>query len=415
MGTSPESGPMSRLSGQWRDRVGREQENHFARSCRGSPFRRSTFDELCYSTISLPGRQLKNTESAYGYPRSKDPDLLPTKAEPDASLKQERCYAGALTFEFYRFRFRFRSAGTLYFPPYKSGNIVRGAFGSIFRKLVCIPSCRDARICDVRTTCPYARIFEPQASRGEGPSGLADWPRPFVFRASHLDGSTIREGETFHFDVHIFDVRDAAIAHFVLAFAQLAREGLGPGRARADITAVDQLDLSGAPVKRVFVGEQFQMGALAAPIAVHISEPPGRIDCVRVRFVSPTELKSKHQVVERPEFGTLFGRLRDRISTLRTLYAAGPLEIDFRAMGRRASAVKMARCEVRRIEADRLSSRSGQRHPLSGFVGDAEYQGELTEFVPYLRLGQWLGVGRQTVWGKGEVEVNWEERQKSEI
>ena len=44
----------------------------------------------------------------------------------------------ALTFEFYRLRFHFRAAGELYFPPYKSGNIVRGAFGSIFRKLVCI-------------------------------------------------------------------------------------------------------------------------------------------------------------------------------------------------------------------------------------------------------------------------------------
>jgi hypothetical protein len=38
-------------------------------------------------------------------------------------------------------------------------------------------------------------------------------------------------------------------------------------------------------------------------------------------------------------------------------------------------------------------------------VGEAEYQGELGEFVPYLKLGKWVGVGRQTVWGKGEIEV----------
>jgi hypothetical protein len=311
----------------------------------------------------------------------------------------------ALTFEFYRFRFQFRSAGTLYFPPYKSGNIVRGAFGSIFRKLVCIPSCRDAKICDVRTTCPYARVFEPQAARGEGPSGLADWPRPFVFRAAHLDGKTVAEGEAFHFDVHIFDARDPALAYFVLAFAQLAREGLGPGRARADMASVDQLDQSGATVARVFDGERFQMGELATPIAVNMSELPGRADRVRVRFVTPTELKSEHQVVDRPEFGILFGRLRDRISTLRTLYDSGPLEIDFRAMGDRAAAVRMVRCELKRTEVDRLSSRSGQRHPLGGFVGEAEYEGDLREFVAYLRLGKWVGVGRQTVWGKGEIEL----------
>ena len=141
----------------------------------------------------------------------------------------ERWYAGAVRFEFYRFRFQFRAADPLYFPPYKSGNIVRGAFGGIFRKLVCAPDCDDAKTCAGRATCAYARVFEPRAARGEGPSGLVDWPRPFVFRASHLDGRAIREGEAFHFDVHIFDVRDPALPYFVLAFAQLAREGLGPG------------------------------------------------------------------------------------------------------------------------------------------------------------------------------------------
>lgn len=310
-----------------------------------------------------------------------------------------------LTFEFYRFRFYFRAAGTLYFPDYKSGNIVRGAFGDIFRKLVCIPSCREAKTCDIRAECPYARVFEPQAARGEGPSGLVDWPRPFVFRAAHLDGRTVLPDEPFHFDVHIFDVRDSALPYFVLAFAQLAREGLGPGRGRAELTSVDQLDLNEARLAQVFDGEQFRMRELAAPNVVDLSETPERVARLRVRFVTPTELKSGHQLADRPEFGILFGRLRDRISNLRALYGAGPLEIDFRAMGDRAAAVRMTRCELRQTEVDRLSSRTGQRHPLGGSVGEAEYEGELAEFLPYLRLGKWVGVGRQTVWGKGEVEV----------
>ena len=151
----------------------------------------------------------------------------------------------ALTFEFYRFRFHFRSAGSLYFPPYKSGNIVRGAFGDLFRKLVCIPGCHDAKTCEVRSTCSYARVFEPQAARDVGPSGLADWPRPFVFRAAHLDGRTILQGEPFYFDVHIFDTRDPVLAYFVLAFAQLARDGLGPGRGRAEYPSPQATCLGG--------------------------------------------------------------------------------------------------------------------------------------------------------------------------
>jgi hypothetical protein len=314
-------------------------------------------------------------------------------------------YADPLTFEFYRFRFYFHAAGTLFFPVYKSGNIVRGAFGGIFRRLVCIPGCHDAKTCGIRADCPYARVFEPRAARGEGPSGLADWPRPFVFRAAHLDGRTIPRGEDFHFDVHIFDVRDPALPYFALAFAQLARDGLGPGRGLAELTSVDQLDLNEETVARVFAGDKSRMRDLAAPNIMELSPAPERVTRVRVRFVTPTELKAGSQVVERPEFGILLGRLRDRISTLRAFYGAGPLEIDFRAMGERAAQVRMTRCDLQQTQVDRLSSRTGQRHPLAGFVGEAEYEGDLSEFLPYLKAGRWVGVGRQTVWGKGELEV----------
>jgi len=168
---------------------------------------------------------------------------------------------------------------------------------------------------------------------------------------------------------------------------------------------VDQLDLNEARAAQVFDGEQFLIRELAAPNIVDLSETPVRVGRVRVRFVTPTELKAGHQVADRPEFGILFGRLRDRISTLRALYGSGPLEIDFRAMGHHAAAVRTTRCELQRTEVDRLSSRTGQRHPLGGFVGEADYEGELGEFLAYLRLGKWIGVGRQTVWGKGEMEV----------
>ena len=38
-------------------------------------------------------------------------------------------------------------------------------------------------------------------------------------------------------------------------------------------------------------------------------------------------------------------------------------------------------------------------------MGEAEYEGDLTEFMPYLRAGEWTGVGRQTTWGKGAIAI----------
>jgi hypothetical protein len=289
-----------------------------------------------------------------------------------------------LTLEFLRYRFQFRAAGTLYFPPGKAGNIARGAFGTIFRNAVCRPDCTDPKSCDSRAACPYARVFSPQSAPGSGPSGLLDQPRPFVFRASHLDGSTIREGKPFSFDVHLFNVHDPALPHFIQAFSQLGQEGLGPGRGRAELISVDRL-----PV----------------PENIDLDKSSPQTGRFTIRFVTPTELKGTEMLGFRPEFGVLFARLRDRVSTLRALYGDGPLEIDFRAMGARAAAVQLVRSQLTETQIERLSSRTGQRHPLGGFMGEAVYEGDLGEFVPYVRLGKWVGVGRQTVWGKGEIDI----------
>lgn len=124
-----------------------------------------------------------------------------------------------------------------------------------------------------------------------------------------------------------------------------------------------------------------------------------------VRFVTPTELKSGQQLAGRPEFGILAGRIRDRVSKLSELYGDGPPALDFRGFGERAARVKMTRCEIEQVDVDRRSSRTGQVHSIGGFVGEAEYEGELAEFIPFLRAAKWTGVGRQTVWGKGEIEV----------
>ncbi len=309
-----------------------------------------------------------------------------------------------MRFRLYPLRFSFLAHQAIHFPPGKSANILRGAFGTIFRRMACVPQCPGARECELRASCPYARMFEPGAIV-PGPSGLADWPRPFVFRATHLDGCAIRHGDTFFFDLNLFDMHSPAMAYLVLAFAQLSREGLGAGRGRADLVEVLQRGENGNADTCIYDGKAFALQQASEPMELSLDAPGEPIERVRVRFVTPTELKTGERLAEGPEFGVLAARIRDRLSTLRELYDDGPLEMDFRAFGERAAQVRMARCEIQQLDVMRRSSRTGQVHPIGGFVGEAEYEGELTEFVPYLRAARWTGVGRQTVWGKGEIEV----------
>ncbi len=308
-----------------------------------------------------------------------------------------------MTFRFYRLRFVFTALDEVIFPAGKPGNILRGALGTHFRKIVCDPGCPGARTCERRNECPYARIFEPSTT-GPGPSGLADWPRPFVFRAGHLDGTCASAGSAFHFDLHLFTLDPEAIGHLTTAFAELAREGLGPRRGKARLESVEQLGLSGRVAAPPFTRAEGQPVLPEPPVTFDLT--PGRaVTRLRVRFVMPTELKAGKTLVREPEFQILFNRCRDRISTLRALYQEGPLEVDFRDLGRRASLIRMTRCEIEWRDVMRRSSRTGQTHPIGGFVGMAEYRGEMRELYPFLNAAQWTGVGRHTVWGKGTIEV----------
>ncbi len=290
-----------------------------------------------------------------------------------------------MTFDFHSFRFVFSALDPIHFPLGQPGNILRGAFGNSFRGIVCSPDCPGARECSSRESCDYARIFEPAASAG-GPSGLRDRPRPFVFRASYLDGKTIQVGDQFWFDVHLFETRNPPLEPLSLAFGRLAKEGLGPLRGRADLVSVEQRPIS---------------------IALEATGQAARF--LRVEFLTPTELKTGDRLAERPEFEMLFARARDRVSALRTFYGSGPLEIDFREMGERAAAIRMTRCDLRQVKVERHSSRTGQIHGIGGFVGAAEYEGALTEFLPCLEAAQWTGIGRHCGWGNGEFRLDVQE------
>jgi CRISPR-associated endoribonuclease Cas6 len=144
------------------------------------------------------------------------------------------------------------------------------------------------------------------------------------------------------------------------------------------------------------------------PDVIHLSLDPWEIrqaQQVTIRFVTPTELKSNGAILRDAPFGAVLARACDGVATLSELYGGGPLNLDFRGMSERASLVKTVCSSLRWESLQRTSSRTHQTHPIGGFVGEVHYEGERVEFPPFLRAAYWTGIGRQTVWGKGAVDL----------
>jgi len=135
-------------------------------------------------------------------------------------------------------------------------------------------------------------------------------------------------------------------------------------------------------------------------------------DCITLEFVTPTRIKynptgekGKSRVVNVPEFHHVIKRLRDRINALSIAYGNGPMNVDFREMGRRAEAVTTQEVHIEWQEARRRKRNPAIWHDLSGFKGRVTYVGDIGPFLPLIVLGEYVHVGEDAVFGNGWYRV----------
>ena len=251
----------------------------------------------------------------------------------------------------------------------------------------------------------YGHLFEPPAAV-VGPSGYKDAPRPFVFRPRSLEERPVAAGSILTLDIHLFDLDPARPEQLTSALARWAVDGLGPSYGSAELALAEQIGLDGSVSRVIFDGrESFAAGpAQIVPLA---AQPGPPLRELTVEFLSPTELKGEEFSVKSPGFGPLFGRALERVSTLARLYNGQAPEVDFRGLIADARAVSVAEWSMRPLQRQRVSANTGDRHSLGGLVGRVRYTGdELRPFLPWLEAAVWTGVGRQTVWGKGEIRIS---------
>src|SRR2546427_1965310 len=101
-------------------------------------------------------------------------------------------------FEIYRLRFELVPVDSVILPRDNKANVIRGAFGTIFKQLCCGSVCQSCRDCPLRAGCAYADIFEPspppdscrlsatRTSRVLSCFGRRQIPRHDMVRANHF-------------------------------------------------------------------------------------------------------------------------------------------------------------------------------------------------------------------------------------
>lgn len=321
------------------------------------------------------------------------------------------------------FRFNLVPEQPLQVPALNKGNMLRGGFGHAFRRLCCIPECKDPKTCPLPAACPYKAVFEPSPPvNSDRLSKNQDIPRPFVFRAPQTTQSLFQKGEPFEFELVLIGRALDSLPYFVLSFRELANEGLGLNRAKCILERVEQVGVSSnrselpPPERKLIYSADDQIFRANASTSAesfvnsrlrefHASNGKQSTQNITIRFLAPTFLRADGETIREPEFQHIFKRLRDRINALGTFFGDGPLDLDFRGLGERAEGVRTVSAQIDWVERFRTSSKTRQRHELSGFIGEASYEGELSEFFPWLALGELVHVGKHAAWGNGWMGV----------
>ena len=286
------------------------------------------------------------------------------------------------------------------------GITLRGAFGSVFRRLVCHDLKAECHNCTIHASCPYGFIFTPMVPPDAKRLRLnRDIPRPFVIKPPIGNSGVYQPGDEFCFDLVVVGRAQDFLPYFIVTFEELGRQGIGIKRGRYKMVKLEALKSDGS-WEEIYDHDERMVRPPQEPLSFSsvVADNNDSLDRLRLRFLTPVLLKEKGQWV-RPGFGPLMKRLRDRTNALSYFYCNEPLEMDFREFGERADEVNTVRQDLHWVEEKRISKHRGLNHLLKGFLGEVEFEGDFEPFMPLLRLGEFLHVGKATAFGQGWYKI----------
>lgn len=305
-----------------------------------------------------------------------------------------------LTIDHEVYRFRLRCLEPMRLPPYK-GSALRGVFGHAFKAVVCALRREECRICLVRASCTYQRVFETRVAPGDGPRpGVDAAPHPYVFGVA-LDGRTeYAGGDEVTFTLTLLGPALGILPYLVYAFQEVGRRGLTPARKPLALSAVEALGEGGWRTVYAEGAGSLAEARVAAP-------PPQVPDLSRgalVRLETPLRLQERGELVRDPGFGALFLAARRRFGLLARYYGNGEPAFD-RGLLDASREVPTTRSELRWHDWTRYSNRQKTTMQLGGLVGELAFAGDLAPFAPWLAWAERFHLGKATSFGLGAVRV----------
>lgn len=309
------------------------------------------------------------------------------------------------TFRLAKFRFTICAKEHIRFPAYK-GSAFRGGFGYAFKRVVCVIKDKACDGCLLKQKCIYSYIFEtPPPEDTEMLRLYPKVPHPFVIEPPITEKQSFAPGEEFPFHLILIGNAIDYLPYFIYTFTELGKKGIGQGRGKYDLLQVEGIGLDNESVQIYHNKTQTLTGNYPIIQAGQLNPQSFASLKTTLSLHTPLRFRFDGHITDKIEFHVLIRNLLRRISSLSYFHCGEKLEIDFKGLIEKAGAVKLIKSDTHWFDWKRYSTRQEEWMSLGGVTGTISYEGDISDSMLLLRLGEYVHVGKGTSFGLGKYEI----------
>lgn len=286
------------------------------------------------------------------------------------------------------------------------GSTLRGALGHAFRNNSCMSRKSNCNKCMFIKHCAYAYIFETmRESIADSKHAIhAHVPHPFIIEPPEQGTRALTSGDKIQFSVVLVGRAREYYPFFIMAFEQALWRGLGQNRNRFKLLEVKQRISDCLTIWR---GGNEIVNSPVEEIASFL-EPIEPIDKITINTITPLRIVAKGRLTDELPFKVLIKSVFRRLDLLDKVHGSGyGLGIPFGEFIRKTDDIEYLCQEstTRWHDWTRFSNRQNTSMQLGGVHGELSYAGDLTAFIPFLRMAEVLHVGKNTSFGLGQYRL----------
>ena len=228
---------------------------------------------------------------------------------------------------------------------------------------------------------------------------------PYIIEPPDWGARQVGTGEPFAFHLVLIGRALRELPLIILAWRRAFARGVGAGDGAAELVRV--IHCGEAQETEIHRPETGTLAPHAQEVTFNTADNDGtQHSALILHFSTPLRLQKNGRALppEKLDTRTLLMALVRRANLLAEFHADGALVEDFSSLLAATAAIQDSKHLVWR-DWTRYSSRQQQKMALGGVVGEWTISGPLTPFIAFLRLGEWLHVGKEAAFGLGHYTL----------